>query len=632
MKHSKGRKMKTKTKATLIALSVSAILLSACGQKKSGSTSDESTTAQAEITSQHAQNDTEASANEQANELFETIFNERVMRSPITQSFLGIKDDQDKWDDLSESFAAQTLEINKQYLQQLNTIDESKLDAQTAVSFQMMKQSLEQEIEDYQWRNYNYPVNQMFGIHSRVPALLINQHTISTKDDAEDYIARLNGVGELFDEVIKGLERRAELGIIAPKFVYPYVISDSQNVIKGAPFDKGEDSTLLADFKQKVTQLDMSDADIEQLIEQAENALVSSFKPAYLKLITSVNDLERQADTKDGVWKFNRGDEFFNNRLARITTTNMTSQEIHQIGLSEVARIHDEMRVIMKKVGFEGDLQAFFEFMRVDKQFFYEESEQGKQRYLDEATALINTMKTRLDELFLVKPKADLTVKAVESFREKSAGKAFYQRPSMDGKRPGIYYANLYRMSDMPIYQMEALAYHEGIPGHHMQLAIAQELEGVPKFRRFGGYTAYTEGWGLYSEFVPKEIGLYQDPYSDFGRLAMELWRACRLVVDTGIHAMKWTREQGIDYYVSNTPNPKPDAVKMVERHIVMPGQATAYKIGMLKILELREKAKTALGDNFDIREYHDVVLKNGPVPLNILEDYVDQYIEKKKS
>lgn len=632
MKHSKGRKMKTKTKATLIALSVSAILLSACGQKKSGSTSDESKTAQAEITSQHAQNDTEASANEQANELFETIFNERVMRSPITQSFLGIKDDQDKWDDLSESFAAQTLEINKQYLQQLNTIDESKLDAQTAVSFQMMKQSLEQEIEDYQWRNYNYPVNQMFGIHSRVPALLINQHTISTKDDAEDYIARLNGVGELFDEVIKGLERRAELGIIAPKFVYPYVISDSQNVIKGAPFDKGEDSTLLADFKQKVTQLDMSDADIEQLIEQAENALVSSFKPAYLKLITSVNDLERQADTKDGVWKFNRGDEFFNNRLARITTTNMTSQEIHQIGLSEVARIHDEMRVIMKKVGFEGDLQAFFEFMRVDKQFFYEESEQGKQRYLDEATALINTMKTRLDELFLVKPKADLTVKAVESFREKSAGKAFYQRPSMDGKRPGIYYANLYRMSDMPIYQMEALAYHEGIPGHHMQLAIAQELEGVPKFRRFGGYTAYTEGWGLYSEFVPKEIGLYQDPYSDFGRLAMELWRACRLVVDTGIHAMKWTREQGIDYYVSNTPNPKPDAVKMVERHIVMPGQATAYKIGMLKILELREKAKTALGDNFDIREYHDVVLKNGPVPLNILEDYVDQYIEKKKS
>ena len=198
----------------------------------------------------------------------------------------------------------------------------------------------------------------------------------------------------------------------------------------------------------------------------------------------------------------------------------------------------------------------------------------------------------------------------------------------MDGSRPGIYYANLYRMSDMPVYQMEALAFHEGIPGHHMQLAIAGELGALPKFRRFGRYTAYTEGWGLYSEFLPKEIGYYKDPYSDFGRLAMELWRACRLVVDTGIHAMQWDREQGIEYYVTNTPNPKPDAVKMVERHIVMPSQATAYKIGMLKILELREKAKTEMGNSFDIREFHDVVLKNGPVPLNVLSEYVDEYIQ----
>jgi uncharacterized protein (DUF885 family) len=619
-----------KTKMTLVALGVSAVLLSACGQKHDDAAINQAETEQVTVPVENASSDTQSVADEQANVLFETIFNERVMRSPITQSFLGIKDDQDKWDDLSEAFAEKTLELNKMYLEQVNAIDESALSAQTAVSYQMMKQSLEQEIEDYQWRNYTYPVNQMFGIHSRVPALLINQHPISSKDDAEDYIARLHGVKALFDEVVVGLERRAELGISAPKFVYPYVISDSQNVIKGAPFDDGEESTLLADFTKKVNRLDLPEQEITQLVEQAKEALVASFKPAYVKLIQSVNDLERQADTKDGVWKFNRGGEFYNNRLARITTTSMTSDEIHQVGLNEVARIHDEMRVIMKKVGFEGNLQEFFEFMRTDEQFFYDETAAGKERYLSEATALINTMKTRLDELFLVKPKADLTVKAVEPFREKSAGKAFYQRPSMDGTRPGIYYANLYRMSDMPIYQMEALAYHEGIPGHHMQLAIAQELEGIPKFRRFGGYTAYTEGWGLYSEFVPKEIGLYQDPYSDFGRLAMELWRACRLVVDTGIHAMKWTREQGIDYYVSNTPNPKPDAVKMVERHIVMPGQATAYKIGMLKILELREKAKTALGDKFDIREYHDVVLKNGPVPLNILEDYVDQYIERK--
>ena len=270
--------------------------------------------------------------------------------------------------------------------------------------------------------------------------------------------------------------------------------------------------------------------------------------------------------------------------------------------------------------------------MRNDKQFYYPATAEGKQRYIDEAVALIDDMEGRLDTLFLTKPKAALKVKAVEAFREQSAGKAFYQRPAPDGSRPGIYYANLYDMEAMPVYQMAALAYHEGIPGHHMQLAIKQELTGIPMFRKFGGYTAHTEGWGLYSEMIPKEIGLYQDPYSDFGRLAMELWRACRLVVDTGMHTQKWTLKQGIEYYTSNTPNAVSDAVKMVERHVVMPSQATAYKIGMNKIIELRENAKVELGDKFDIREFHDVILKNGPVPLNILADLVNDYIKTKKA
>jgi uncharacterized protein (DUF885 family) len=290
------------------------------------------------------------------------------------------------------------------------------------------------------------------------------------------------------------------------------------------------------------------------------------------------------------------------------------------------------MRVIMKKVDFDGDLAAFLEFMRTDKQFYYSADETGRKKYLDEAVALIEDMEGRLDQLFLTKPKAALKVKAVEAFREKSAGKAFYQQPAPDGSRPGVYYANLYDMDAMPTYQMAALAYHEGLPGHHMQIAIKQELTDIPMFRKFGGYTAYTEGWGLYSEMIPKEIGLYQDPYSDFGRLAMELWRAVRLVVDTGIHTKQWTREEGIQYYSTNTPNAKSDAVKMVERHIVMPSQATAYKIGMLKIIELREKAKVALGNKFDIREFHDVVLRNGSLPLNVLSQLVNEYIEETKA
>jgi len=243
---------------------------------------------------------------------------------------------------------------------------------------------------------------------------------------------------------------------------------------------------------------------------------------------------------------------------------------------------------------------------------------------------MIDTMRDRLPEMFNTFPKADLVVKAVEPFREKGAGKAFYNRPAADGSRPGTYYANLYRMSAMPTYQMEALAYHEGIPGHHMQLAIAQELEGIPEFRKNGRVTAYTEGWGLYSEFLPKELGFYEDPYSDFGRLAMELWRAARLVVDTGLHDKKWTRQEATQYLIDNTPNPESDCIKAIDRYIVMPGQATAYKIGMLKILELRERAKTALGEAFTLGEYHDVVLRDGPLPLAILEEKVDAWIASK--
>lgn len=614
-------------KLTTISLAVSlALVLGGCSKETATETAAANTTVAADT--QEATVQTEA---EKAEQLFEEIFMENVMRSPMYQSYLGIKDDQDKWDDISQERTQEDYELSKQQLEKVMAIDPAKLSGQTKLSWQLMKQQLEDGIADHKWRLYNYPVNQMFGLHSQVASLLINQHRISDVADAEAYVSRLNGLPTLFEQLVSNLVLRAENGIIAPKFVYPYVISDSQNIITGAPFDDGEPSTLLADFTNKVEALEIEDAQKQSLIADAEKALLTSVKPAYETLIAGLKALEAKADTKDGAWKFPEGEAFFNRALARTTTTDLTAKEIHQIGLDEVERIHDEMRAIMKKVGYEGTLQEFFVHMRESEEFVYASNEEGRQRYLDEATALIDNMKDRLDELFITKPKADLIVKAVEPFREKSAGKAFYQQPSMDGTRPGTYYANLYDMASMPTYQMEALAYHEGVPGHHMQIAIQQELEGVPKFRKFGRYTAYTEGWGLYSELVPKEIGLYEDPYSDFGRLAMELWRACRLVVDTGIHAMKWTREEGIDYYVSNTPNAKADAVKMVERHIVMPSQATAYKIGMLKILELREKAKQEMGDAFDIREFHDVVLANGPVPLNVLEQFIDQYISENK-
>ncbi|WP_417763733.1 DUF885 domain-containing protein [Shewanella sp.] len=563
-----------------------------------------------------------------ANALFDTIFMENVMASPVSQTYMGIKQDYGKWDDIGDSADAEKLARDKKHLAQVNQLDASKLDKQTQLSLRLIKQSLNDGISDYKWRYHNYPVNQMFGGHSMIASFLINQHQITNISDAEAYISRLNGVPKRLQQLQQSLEVRADKGIIAPKFVFAYVISDSQNIITGAPFNDGEDSTLLADFSKKVAALNIDNDQKAALLTQAKEALVSQVEPAYKKLIAYITTLETKADTRDGAWKFPDGEAFYNRALARTTTTDMTADEIHALGLAEVARIHNEMRAIMKKVKFDGSLPEFFAFMRDDPQFYYPNTAAGKTEYLAEATSIIDNMRTRLDEVFKVKPQAAIEVKAVEAFREKSAGKAFYNRPTPDGSRPGTYYANLYDMRAMPKYQMEALAYHEGIPGHHMQIAIAQELTGIPKFRKFGGYTAYIEGWGLYSESFPKEMGLYDDPYSDFGRLAMELWRACRLVVDTGIHAQKWTREQGIAYYVENTPNAKSDAIKMVERHIVMPSQATAYKVGMNKIIELKNKAKATLGDQFDIREFHNVVLANGALPLDVLEDQVNQWID----
>ena len=569
----------------------------------------------------------------QLNNFFEEQFQEDLKDSPMLQTRLGIKTDYDSWDNFSHLRHPEDLKKAKRRLEFLkNSINADALEGQAALSYQLYRQRLEEEIADYDYRFYDYPVNQMFGVHANLPAFLINMHKIDSVSDARAYIARLNKIPQVLDDVIEGLELREMNQIMPPRFVFDHTLEASRKLLTGKPFEKSaEASTLLEDFQKKVEQLDISGKEKTQLILEVQEALTTSVKPAYEKLIAKLEDQQQRATTDDGIWKLPKGKAFYETALQRNTTTNLSAEEIHQIGLNEIARIHKEMEEIMQEVGFEGSLQDFFKFMKEDEQFYYPNTPEGKEKYLSEATALIKTMEGRLDELFITKPEAEIVVKAVEPFREKSAGKAFYEQPALDGSRPGIYYANLYDMKAMPTYQMEALAYHEGIPGHHMQLAIAQELENLPMFRKIETYPAYVEGWGLYSELLPKEIGFYEDPYSDFGRLAMELWRSIRLVVDTGIHTKKWTREEAINFYTQNSPNAESDAIKMVERHIVMPGQATAYKIGMNKILELREFAKKELGDNFDLREFHEIVLTNGALPLNILEELVNEWVQNEK-
>jgi uncharacterized protein (DUF885 family) len=579
---------------------------------------------------------TEVSAEStKANAFFERVFEASIARSPMFMTQLGMKTDYDKWDDISEAHAREDLVLTVQNLAELQrTINFDLLDDQAKVSYRMFVRDAERSIEGWRWRYHSYPLNQMSGLHSDVPAFLINFHRVDNVADARAYIARLKGIGPLLDELGHGAVVRAEKGILPPKFVFGLVIDSCREVIAGAPFDKSDKkSALLEDFEGKVAALkDVDAATKTQLLADANAALTGAVLPAYERLIALLQAQEKVATTEDGVWKLPDGGEFYAYQLRGSTTTNLTAEEIHALGLREVARIHHDMEAIMRQVGFKGDLQAFFKFIKEDSQFYYPTTPEGKEAYMKRANQIIDEMRARLDDFFTVKPKAPLVVKKVEPFREQGAAGAFYEQPSPDGSRPGAYYVNTIDMRGVPIFEMETLAHHEAIPGHHMQIAISQELTGIPKFRKFGGNTAYVEGWALYAEYFPKEFGFYKDPYQDFGRLYDELLRAVRLVVDTGLHAKKWTREQTMDYFRKNTPNPERDIFTETNRYIVWPGQATAYKVGQLKILELRELAKKELGSKFDIREYHDLVLKDGAVPLDLLEENVRAWIARKKS
>ena len=571
-----------------------------------------------------------------ANEFFDKCWDENLARHPVDESFYGIKTHYDQLEDLSDEKAAADHAVWQKQLATLKRdFKPELLNSQAQLSYKLFEREAEREEEEFKFRFDVYPVSQMRGVHAQIPTFLINIHKIDNVKDAEAYIARLNAIPKLFDQLIINLQVREEKGVVAPRFVFPLVLDACHKVIQGRPFDSSPgNSPLLDDFTKKVGMLkDVDSVTRDRLLSSATKALNESVRPAYQKVIAFLEGQSKRANDDAGVWKFPDGADFYSSALRRTTTTNLTAAEIHEIGLKEVARIHGEMTKIKDKVGFKGDLQGFFKFMREDRQFYLPDTDEGRATYLARAVAIIDEMKKRLDELFATKPKADIVVKAVEKFREKSAGKAFYQQPAPDGSRPGMFYVNLREMQSNPTYELEALAHHEGIPGHHMQIAIAQELSGIPKFRKFShAYTAYTEGWGLYSEQVPKEIGMYRDPYSDFGRLALELWRAGRLVVDTGIHDKKWTRQQAIDYLKQNTPNSEADCIDSINRYIVMPSQATAYKIGMIKILELRESAKKQLGSKFDLRQFHDVVLTNGALPLDVLEQLVEQWIKSKQN
>ncbi|MBU7590698.1 MAG: DUF885 domain-containing protein [Sphingopyxis terrae] len=551
-------------------------------------------------------------------QFFDNYDEAQLSLSPQGKAYRGIRDaDYGKWNDPSDD-----AEVASHTLQQATaaamraSFDPAKLSPEEALSFELFNAQAARAERLFPFRDDEYIFDQMNGAQSQMPAFLINIHRVANVAEAEAYVERIRGMGPVLDALSAESARRAKKGVQPPKWVYAYVISDIENLMK-------PDNAVIEDIGAKVGKFDIGAGEKTRLTDAAKAAWAESAGPAYGRLLAEMKRQQAVAPTQDGIWRLPDGKAYYAALLANYTTTDMSAAQIHALGLSEVARIHGEMKKIMAQVGFKGTLREFFEHLRTSPQYYYTTRED----YLADVDAKVKAMEARLPAFFHTLPKAHLQVKAVEAFREKSAGKAFYQSPSPDGSRPGTYYVNLYDLRDMSKTELEALAYHEGIPGHHLQRAVQTELTGLPPFRRFGGFTAYTEGWGLYSEELAKDMGFYTDPYSDFGRLGMELWRACRLVVDTGIHDKRWSREQAIQYLKDNTPNPDGDIEKAIERYIVYPGQATAYLIGKLKIMELRTRAQAALGDRFDYRDFHDVVLKSGPVPLDILERRVDAWI-----
>jgi uncharacterized protein (DUF885 family) len=544
---------------------------------------------------------------------------------------LGINGHNAEWNDDSEAASDRDYEFLLDIMTTLAEYDESKLSEAEILSVKVVKELLGNPEDDRRFRHHDYPVNQLFGLQNAIPRFLDTFHQVNTAEDAQHYISRLSKIGVKMDQNMEGLLIREEKGIIPPTFV----IDKSVEIMREFVAQPAEENVLYASFKGKLEKVDeIAEADRTAFLASAKKEIENVVYPAYQEYIDYFTTLRPKSNDDAGVWKLPDGEAYYNYLLRGHTTTDMTAEEIHATGVAEVERIQAEMLDIFAAEGYDPTLgvKALFDELAEEERFYYPDTDEGRAQILQDYATIIDEIETGMANAFNIKPKADVVVKRVPEFSEKTASGAYYNGPSRDGSRPGIFYANLYDIKATPKYGMRTLAYHEGVPGHHFQIAIKTELEGIPEFRKEAGFTSYTEGWGLYAERLAWEMGFQTDPYDNLGRLQGELFRAVRLVVDTGIHAKRWTREEAIDYMLTNTGTTESDVIAEIERYIVMPGQATAYKVGMMELLRLRHEAQEALGDKFDIRDFHDVILKDGALPLTALRELVMDYIAEKQT
>jgi len=563
---------------------------------------------------------------------FQQAFMEAIAQTPEGLTQIGSKERYDELGDYTDAASIEAQELGRRQLARMRAeFDPAKLSPSSRLSYRLFEEQAAQGEALFPYRFHGYAVSNNGTAISGIPVMLINAHRVDDEKDARAYISRLRAVDRVGGEVAADIDYRTGRGLISPDFVFEPVLKDTRAQLTGAPYDSGPDHPLLADFRKKVEALQIDRAAKDRLIADARQALLTEYRSGVSKVIAAVERMGAKADSSDGVWRLPDGQAYYAAMVKFFTTTDMTPDQIHQTGLSEVARIRAEMDGIRRTVGYQGSLSEFLTYVETDPRFRYPNTDEGRAQYLADATKVVKDYMAIADRQFSTLPRAPLEVRAVEEWRQNTASGAFYNRPTPDGSRPGIFYVNLSDMTQVAKINLEALAYHEGAPGHHFQLARSLEQADLPMFRQFAYQGAYIEGWGLYAEWLGKDAGLYQDPYSDLGRLSMEIYRAARLVVDTGLHAKRWSRDQAIQYYRDNTLLSELDIQREINRYISNPGQATSYKIGQLKIMELRRKAETALGPRFDIREFHEVVLANGALPLGVLEEQVDAYIARKR-
>ncbi len=564
---------------------------------------------------------------------FQETFLEGIRQTPEGLTQLGMKERYGELGDYTDAAAKAQMDLSEAQLARMKRdFDPAKLSAASRLSFMLFEDAVVRGRELYRFRYQQYAVTSTGTAISGIPVMLINSHRVDTVADAEAYISRLKAVDRVGGEVAADIDYRTAHGFVSPSFVFPRVIPDMRTQLTGAPFDAGADHPGWADFKAKVDKLDATPEVKARLLAEGKAALLGQYRSGVQKVLASVEAMGAKANSTDGVWRLPDGDAYYAATVKFFTTTDLTPDQIHTTGLSEVARIHAEMVVIKDKVGFTGTLQQFFAHVKADPALHYPNTPEGKAAYLADAKQIIADYMAVASTQFSTLPRGPVEVRAVEEWRQATAATAFYNPGTPDGSRPGIFYVNLNDMAQVQKVQLDAIACHEAAPGHHFQIARSQEQAELPMFRRFSFYGAYLEGWGLYAEKLCKEAGLYQDPYDDFGRLSLELWRAARLVVDTGIHAKHWSRDQALQYFRDNTLMSEIDIAREIDRYISGPGQATSYKIGQLRILALRDKARAALGPKFDLREFHEVILGNGALPLTVLEEQVDGWIARKKA